>query len=66
MWRHIKYTDTLTNSQMFVNDTGVLNRHIITCKLVHLSTEHDMFLCKRSGFHYFKVLSINQVLSFKY
>ena len=28
--RYIKYTDTLTNSYVFINDTGVFNRHIIT------------------------------------
>lgn len=62
--RYIKYTDTLTNSYVFINDTGVFNRHIITCKLVHFSTKCYMFLCKRSGFHYFKVLSFKyQVLS---
>jgi hypothetical protein len=62
--RYIKYTDTLTNSYVFINDAGVFNRHIITCKLVHFSTKCYMFLCKRSGFHYFKVLSFKyQVLS---
>ena len=48
----IEYTDTLTNSYVFINDTGVFNRHIITCKLLHYSAQRYMFLYKRSGFHY--------------
>ena len=42
--RYIKYTDTLTNSYVFINDAGVFNRHIITCKLCLLYTSGTLRL----------------------
>ena len=46
-----EYTDTLTYCKMLVNDAGILDRHIISRKLVHLGTQRDVFFGKRSGFH---------------
>ena len=47
----IEHTDTLTNSEMFIDDAGIFNRHIVSRKFVHLSPQRDMCFCKRSGFH---------------
>ena len=47
----VKHTDTLTNSKMFINDTGLFDRHIVSRKFVHLSSQRDVRFCKWSGFH---------------
>ena len=49
---NVEYTHSITNGEVFINDTGIFYRHIISRKLMHLSTQRDMFFCKRSGFHF--------------
>ena len=47
----IEYADALANGEMFVDDTGIFDRHIVSRKFVHLSAQRDVCFCKRSGFH---------------
>ena len=49
--RYIKYTNSIAHRKVFVDDTCILNRHIISSKLMHLSTQCNMLVGKWSGFH---------------
>ena len=47
----IEHAYTLANGEMLIDDTGIFDRHIVSRKFVHLSTQRDVCFCKRSGFH---------------
>ena len=49
--RNIEYTNSIANSQMFVADATVFNRHIITCKFMHFCTQCNVYIGKCCCFH---------------
>ena len=55
--RHIEDPHRMADRQVFINDSGIFNRHVVTCKFMHLGTECNVLLGKWSCFHkiYFKV-----------
>ena len=46
-----KRQDTIHYSHVFVDNSGIFDRHIETCEFVHLRTQGDMHVGKRSCFH---------------
>ena len=55
--RYIENTYRMADREMFINNSRIFNRHVVTRKLMHLGSECNMFLGKWSCFHkvYIKV-----------
>ena len=47
----IEHTHTIHNGHVFVDNTGVFDRHVETCKFMHFGTECNVHIGKRSCFH---------------
>ena len=48
---NIEHTYTIHYSHVFVDNSGIFDRHIETCEFVHLRAQGDMHVGKRSCFH---------------
>ena len=48
---NIEHTDAVHNGHVFVDNTGVLDRHVETCKFMHFGSECNVHVGKRSCFH---------------
>ena len=50
--RNVEYPHGVAHRHVFIDDARIFDRHVVSRKLVHLSTQRDMFLSKRSCLHF--------------
>ena len=55
---NIEYSYRLTDCMVFIKNTRILDRHVITSKFMHFGTESNMLLGKRSSFHQIECLRL--------
>ena len=56
---NIEHAHSLANTEMFGQDTGIFDGHVVTGKFMHFGFEPQVDVCKRSCFHAEKKISCN-------